>query len=232
MAKDRLYKIVSNENVATVREAGLIPRPTTWATHSGRKPAVIIEQPRVWLLTNINAAYRVAHAQLIRRKDFHVHHISLPDEERFPWPTSFDFVPGRTWRKVGWNSKTYEWRLFKPDVYSIITIDRSAVKFFPSEVPHMLRELRRAVVWTPDVVPPSAFVGDIRPLDRGYFQSPAFKRFMGEPPATARERKEAQLKRHRWLIDVVEARDGRTRFKKVRNPAYTGYITNRVRSKN
>jgi len=214
MPRQFLYKVISNDNVRSVLEAGLTPRFDNYG----------ISQSRVWLLTSLNAAYRVAYSALIGRKDFHVHHISLPDEDS----PSIDFGAGFSWRKDNaFPSGTSEGRLFRVDIYSIITIERSSIRLFKNDVEGFVKELHRTIVWTPDHIPPTAFLS-IKPIDRAYFQSPVFKRFLGQPVSTARARAEYQRQRNQWLIDAVETRGGGLKLRKVRNPAY---ITNRGRSK-
>lgn len=153
MARQFLYKVVSNDKLPACLADGFVPRP---GVRNG-----VEHSPRVWLFTDIRMAYFQAW------KAIHKLH---PKTHNFP----FGYVDN----DIAWRWYGDGWYAVRTELFSIITIDGRSVEYVTDDMPEagMTREQRRTIVHTDDHIPASAIINAAK-LDKTVFQSQAFRRF-------------------------------------------------------
>jgi hypothetical protein len=222
MARRYLYHVTPTRNVGSILRTGLEPRAGEW--RSQKWP------PRVWLATGVNAAYMLAEIFMF--------------EGRYDcWlsPNSKDSTENHYWKKIGKDGEETglkvtgdpatkqwlplrageDWKFVRGETLSIVILERTKIdaQIHPNDLGDFhyrctARKRQLATVWTGDPIPPEAIV-DIRQADMDYLKSAPYRRYVGDTPATARERAERTPRPYLPVISKKGIVVGIKRNKKV-----------------
>jgi hypothetical protein len=222
MARHYLYHVTPTRNVESIRANGLEPRAGEWRNQ--------VWQPRVWLATGINAAYMLVEIFMFEGR-----------YDCWLFPGSNDSTENHYWKKIGkdgeetglkvtgdlatkdWFSLRAgeDWKFVKGETLSIVTLERAKIpgRIHPNDLGEFhyrgtARKRQLATVWTTDRIPPEAIV-DVKEVDQDYFRSAPYRRYVGDTPATARERKERTPRAYLPVVSKKGILLGVKRNKKV-----------------